>query len=540
MKKLWIFLITMPVFLFLGCPGPSSSPTPQGTAVTGVNLNHSELELGIGGTSQLSAAVTPADADDTSVSWSSSNPDAATVSEEGLVTGKASGSATITVETSDGGFRASCSVEVFNAYTVSFESNGGTVFGDRLVREGMTVNLPDTPEKPGYSFTGWYVDEGFAFRRWDSEDTVTSDVTLYAKWELVTYSITYELNGSTQDSRNPDSYTIEDCPLTLYASTSAETNYACSGWYSSATFEEGDKIETLPAESSGDIKLYAKHGFIYKINESVLYGFSNYWNNSIVDIGLPSEYDSNTIAKILDLSFDQNSAIEKLTIPATIYRIGYGAFKGCANLAEVTIQGNAEYTDGTNTSSIGMEVFKNCSSLEEVHFEGGNTIIYSAMFKGCTSLTTVDFPDALVVRSTDDSALIYDEAFSGCTSLESIDLPDNCNKIIWEAFNGCTSLREIAIPETLTVIDHGAFKGCSSLESITLPASMTTILYHAFRGCTALSSVTIKATTPPTLGANVFTDCSEDLKIYVPAASVDDYKAAINWSNYADKIVAQP
>jgi hypothetical protein len=57
----------------------------------------------------------------------------------------------------------------------------------------------------------------------------------------------------------------------------------------------------------------------------------------------------------------------------------------------------------------------------------------------------------------------------------------------------------------------------------------------AFAVCGSLISVTINATTPPTLGENVFW-ASSIQTIYVPAESVDAYKSADKWSSYADLI----
>lgn len=76
------------------------------------------------------------------------------------------------------------------------------------------------------------------------------------------------------------------------------------------------------------------------------------------------------------------------------------------------------------------------------------------------------------------------------------------------------------------------------LTSITLPASLTSIGFRAFKYCTSLTNVTCLATTPPGLGTYAFENCDALTAIQVPAASVDDYKAA--WSAYADKIVAIP
>lgn len=79
--------------------------------VTGVALNKTSLTLIIGNTETLTVEVSPADAEDKSVMWTSSNDAVATVNG-GIVTAIGEGNATITVETSDGGFTATCSVIV--------------------------------------------------------------------------------------------------------------------------------------------------------------------------------------------------------------------------------------------------------------------------------------------------------------------------------------------------------------------------------------------------------------------------------------------
>lgn len=81
-------------------------------AVTGVTLSDSTAALAVAGTKQLTATIAPADATNTNVTWSSSDNDIATVSDTGLVTGVAAGTATITVTTEDGGFTDTCTVTV--------------------------------------------------------------------------------------------------------------------------------------------------------------------------------------------------------------------------------------------------------------------------------------------------------------------------------------------------------------------------------------------------------------------------------------------
>lgn len=89
----------------------------------------------------------------------------------------------------------------------------------------------------------------------------------------------------------------------------------------------------------------------------------------------------------------------------------------------------------------------------------------------------------------------------------------------------------------VTTIGNSAFYGCTSLKSITIPEGVTEIGQSAFYVCTSLTSVYCKAITPPSLGGYVFYGNHSDRKIYVPTGSVDAYKSATRWSEYADAIV---
>lgn len=89
-------------------------------SVTGVSINKTSTTIVVGGTEQLSAIVSPTDASNKGVIWSSNNTSVASVNN-GLVTAKAEGNAIVTVKTSDGGFIATCTVEV-SAKSISVES----------------------------------------------------------------------------------------------------------------------------------------------------------------------------------------------------------------------------------------------------------------------------------------------------------------------------------------------------------------------------------------------------------------------------------
>jgi len=84
-------------------------------SVASVSLNKTSTTLAINGTEQLTCTILPTNATNKGLTWSSSNANIATVSNNGLVTAKAVGTATITVKTTDGNKTASCTVTVTSA-----------------------------------------------------------------------------------------------------------------------------------------------------------------------------------------------------------------------------------------------------------------------------------------------------------------------------------------------------------------------------------------------------------------------------------------
>ena len=94
----------------------------------------------------------------------------------------------------------------------------------------------------------------------------------------------------------------------------------------------------------------------------------------------------------------------------------------------------------------------------------------------------------------------------------------------------------IILPQNLTKIGISCFYG-ASIKQIAIPDTVTEIGEGAFRYCDQLASITCLAATPPALGTDAFSSDTAGFTIKVPAASVAAYKAATNWSSYADYIV---
>ena len=198
---------------------------------------------------------------------------------------------------------------------------------------------------------------------------------------------------------------------------------------------------------------------------------------------------------IVNNAFQYCTGLTIITIPDSVTSIGDNAFYQCTGLTSITIP--------DSVTSIGYFVFQNCTGLTSVTIGSGVTSINLSLFQGCSKLT-------------------------------NINIPDSVTSIGMNAFKGCTGLTSVTIPDSVTSIGQQAFHNCG-FTSITIPSSVTTIDIYAFGWCRGLTSVTIEATTPPTLGSSAFYS-TNDCPIYVPAESVETYKAATDWSSLASRI----
>ena len=271
-------------------------------------------------------------------------------------------------------------------------------------------------------------------------------------------------------------------------------------------------------------------------------------------------------------AFSDCYSLTDVTIPDSVTTIGDYAFDGCCSLTSVTI--------GDSVITIGNRAFSDCNSLTDVTIPDSVTTIGDWAFSGCKSLTSVTIPDSvttiersafascdslkefkgeyasddgrcLIIDGTlnsfapaglteytipDSVTTIGDWALSDCNNLTSVTIPDSVTTIGERAFASCDSLTSVTIGDSVTTIGDYAFASCGSLTSVIIGDSVTTIGDYAFDRCSIITSVYCKATTPPSIGYGVF-DYVIGRKFYVPTASVNAYKTADGWSDYARYIV---
>lgn len=152
--------------------------------VDSMKLNKTSLKLKKGSTYQLKASIAPADASNQNLKWSSSNPSIVSVDQNGKVTLKGYGQATITAAAQDGSnVNASC--KVTSCYTITYQLNGGTnVSGNPSVYYDQSVSFKD-PERKGYTFLGWYTDSKYTNKITSIKKGTKKNYTLYARWSKV-------------------------------------------------------------------------------------------------------------------------------------------------------------------------------------------------------------------------------------------------------------------------------------------------------------------------------------------------------------------
>lgn len=257
---------------------------------------------------------------------------------------------------------------------------------------------------------------------------------------------------------------------------------------------------------------------------------------------------------------DANLTAENIKKGATIFGVE-GNYEGEGGGVENKLLG---LIDGTTTeltaedlagaTSIRDYGFYRAKSLISIVIPESVTSIGDSAFYNCTKLTSVVIPNSVI--------FIGQYAFYGA-GLTSIEIPDSVTVIkqytFWQtnlvnavigngvtliddyAFASCWSLASVVIGESVETIDSRAFHACSSLTSINIPKSVKSIGNYVFQNCKVLKQVDFSNhTAVPTLGSSVFDGTSADLQIIVPSNLLDEWKAATNWSNYADKIVAAP
>ena len=143
-------------------------------------------------------------------------------------------------------------------YAVTLHTNGGTINNGNVTEYtyGVGAALPTDVTRTGYTFKGWYDNEGLTGDPVTAiGNTETGNKEYWAKWEINQYTITYALAGGTAEG-NPNTYTIETGAFTLKNPT--KSGYTFTGWSGTGLDGENNMTVTIHTGSTGN-RTYTAH-----------------------------------------------------------------------------------------------------------------------------------------------------------------------------------------------------------------------------------------------------------------------------------------
>jgi len=219
-------------------------------------------------------------------------------------------------------------------------------------------------------------------------------------------------------------------------------------------------------------------------------------------------------------TFDSCHFLSSVTIPNTVETIGTWAFFSATSLVNIDIPDSVTTIDGNST-------FARCTGLTSMNIGSGVTTLPDSFALNCGSLSRLNSNINGVCNIPNTVTSIGNQAF--CMA----------------SINSGSSFTTVNIPNSVQTIEGGAFWYNRNITTVTIGSGLTTLGCGAFEDCTALTSVTINAVTPPTI-LNQGTEVgrmfhnTNNCPIYVPADSVDIYKATQYWADYSSRLQAIP
>lgn len=456
-------------------------------AVTAITLNKSELTLEVGQNETLVATVTPDDATDKTVTWTSSDSSVATI-EGGKVSAVKEGKATITAKSGDKSAECVVTVEAYDPNCITF--------ADSKVKEKLVAAF-DTNHDGKLSYA-------------EAAAVTSADDLKAAFGAIKTYKSFDEFQFFTSIDHLANEMFIgwsllSSIILPKQIQSIGQTTFKDCVKLSSIVIPNGiTEIDYAAFQGCRNLKSITLPERLTVIGINAFRGCT-----SLASITIPEGSQG-----IYRNAFSDCTNLTTIDIPISLSYFGDGAFSGCPNLSAITIP--------ENVTTIRPETFLGCSSLSSITLPESMTRIDNDAFNGCSGLCSINIPNALSyigknafygcsklskvnINSLDvwlslNSSAVYSNPFSASKTgafylagveLTEVTIPESISAIKDNAFCYCNSITKISIPESVSSIGSGAFRECSGLVSINLPESITFIGNAAFVGCSSLTSITI-------------------------------------------------
>lgn len=398
------------------------------------------------------------------------------------------------------GFIENCTYK--DTFVVDFNTTFSSV-DSQMLMGGAKVNEPKL-DVPGHTLDGWYTDKNYK-TKWDFDnDTVTSNITLYAKWDNTNRNVTYQMNYEKADYSD----SIEVGTKLTRPTDPMWPDHVFEGWYKDEALKTEwnfstdimpDKDITLYAKwreeigydpyvvgstSSGDVK-FMGHSYTHIMtymtySEATAYAKDR--GGYLATINSKEEQDF--LAKYLYNDCAQTylwlgmNSTGNWTHWATGEKITYTNWESAPQMTSSQYNAALRRAGGTWTT---------LSNSDTAHFviEWGNYSVDSG-FSANTSMDDVQYTiditsgtASVTGWNSDAEGLVIADVYNGYP----------VTTIVAKAFQNNTKLKTISIPSSVTTIEDYAFSGCSNLTVINIPDSVTSIGQYVFQNCTSLGSV---------------------------------------------------
>ncbi len=466
--------------------------------------------------------------------------------------------ANVTVDVATGGGTTAVSSKDINFY----DYDGTCVAAWSLSELAGKTALPDYPTHDGMTCQGW---------NWTLADLKAENAKMNVGAMYITTDGKTRIHITLQEGRKspmlgvcPNGTVTVDwgdgtTPNTLTGTSVSTVKLTPTHNYAAA----GDYVITLTV--NGTFGIVGAYGG----GRLLCYSKANDNRNRAYQNAIQRVFLGDGVTSIGNDAFQYCGSLAQITLPSGVTSIGKEAFQLCRSLAQITLPSGvtsisdyalsscdslAQITLPSGVTSIGNYALSSCGSLAQITLPSGVTSIGNYAFYNCYALAQITLPSGVTS--------IGNYAFSGCYALAQITLPSGVTSIGYYAFNNCRSLAQITLPSGVTSIGNYAFYNCYALAQITLPSGVTSIGIEMLYNCYSLAQITLPSgvtsigkqafqycgsmafydftacTAVPTLdNTNAFNGIAADCQIRVPAALLNEWKAATNWATYASHIV---
>lgn len=559
-----LLLLTLPLLLALSScghkedpnPQPQPKPKPTPVAVSGVSLDKTSASVAVGETLQLQASVSPADASDKNVTWSTSDASVATVSN-GLVKGIKEGSATI--EAAAGGKKATCAIQVVKGgfpegklpqdneiwYTTADNkpldkvmNQGSCTLQSNTYKNGMGVLTFSGPIKR------------FHFLTDDSKISLKVTGLLLPDCVEAFEDDAFFFGYDIREFRVPASLKVTNGSLSSEMATPKLEQFT-----GNHVSEDGRCIiidKSLLAFAPAGLTSYDIPAGVTTIGVQA-FAYSPELKSVVIPSG---------VLYLEDSSFS-HTGLESVTIPASVISIHSYSFVGSDHLKNLLgdntrfISADRKFLynpDGYLGKTLFFFAGKDDTSYE---IPSGIHFIENYAFQNCRNLKSLTFPESLFQ--------IAGEAFLGCENLESLEgkyaspdhkgymneegklmilvpqidddyvVPDGVKGLGDNLFSYRKSLKSVTMGDSVTSLGNYVFSYCTSLRKVVFSANLRSIGYNPFSRDEDLEEVYFRGLIPPSYNDTQFWEF-RSLKMYVPAQSLQLYTTNYGWKDYWKKM----